>query len=507
MKFDNTPLADIKDGGDLKPTQEQQEIIDAAINDNYNMAVEARAGAAKTTTLVMLAENLPNEDILCLAFNKSIAGEMTERLPSNCDAKTFHSLGYKAWINFVQKNCRVDFKKVFTLLKAQIELIQDNEARTAAYNCMAETLDFINKGKSAGYLPDSYEGHWTPLIGDYTFFSNLPVEPSMMQEQLVKQVSIASFKLALKGVLDFNDMVLCATICPVHFPSPSLLLVDEAQDLSPLNHVMIKKITRGARIIAVGDPCQAIYGFRGADTESMNLLKKMFQMETFYLTTSFRCSRAVVENAQWRAPDMNAPEWAEQGYVDKKTLTWDADLLDDFNAVICRNNAPLFNLAIKLIKNGRMPELAGRDIAAGLLKVMKKLGKPNLEQAAALDALAEYEEKEIRRAREGAELAIRDRSECIRIMLKQTESLGDAMAYLNDLLAREGRIKLMTGHKSKGLEFDHVFFLDQDLCRIKYDQDANIKYVIETRAKISLTYVEIKNFIDHTSEGEEEDAA
>ena len=39
-------------------------------------------------------------------------------------------------------------------------------------------------------------------------------------------------------------------------------------------------------------------------------------------------------------------------------------------------------------------------------------------------------------------------------MLERTKTLGDAIAYLEHLLARDGRIHLMTGHKAKGLEFD-----------------------------------------------------
>jgi ATP-dependent exoDNAse (exonuclease V) beta subunit len=53
----------------------------------------------------------------------------------------------------------------------------------------------------------------------------------------------------------------------------------------------------------------------------------------------------------------------------------------------------------------------------------------------------------------------------------------------------------MTGHKSKGLEFNRVWFLDPGLCRIDRDQDANIKYVIETRAKDFLAYVSTETFV------------
>ena len=89
------------------------------------------------------------------------------------------------------------------------------------------------------------------------------------------------------------------------------------------------------------------------------------------------------------------------------------------------------------------------------------------------------------------------------IMIRQTNTLGEAIEYLEALLSRKGRIYLMTGHKSKGLEFDRVWFLDKDLCRIERDQDANIKYVIETRAKTQLAYVTSDSLIGASLEEEE----
>lgn len=488
----NTPLTKAKPMP-FKPTEEQLAIIEAAKDSTDNLAVIARAGAAKTTTLVMMAEALPDTDILCLAFNKSIQKEMEERLPPNCEAKTLHGLGYRAWFQFLGRSCKIDDKKVYNLLSARIEKL-DYEDRKDAYDSMAETLDFIRKGKASGYLPDSYRGHWKPILGDHDFFPALPMEPTRLQINLIRDVSEASFKLSLQGQIDFDDMVMCPTLCSVPWPRPDLLLVDEAQDLSPLNHVMLKKIVKNRRIIAVGDPLQAIYGFRGADVHSMRNMSKMFNMDPYYLTTTFRCAQSIVKNAHWRAPDMKAAEWAEEGEV-LRPKSWAASDINDGDAIICRNNAPLFSLAIKLIKEGRLPTIAGRDIALPLKKIMKKLGKAQDEQKIALAALEEWQAKEIARARDGAIGQIKDRAACVRIMLEQTETLGDAIAYLDHLLKRDGRIELMTGHKSKGLEFNTVFFLDQFLCNIKdHEQDANIKYVVETRAKKKLVYVTTDHF-------------
>lgn len=475
------------------PTAEQNAIIAAARDTTANLAVIARAGAAKTSTLVMIAEALPKTDILCLAFNKKIAEEMKERLPPNCEAKTLHGLGYKAWYEFIRKKCKVNDKKVFGLLKARIDNLS-GEDKTQAYEDLSETLDILRQSKILGYLPDSYSGHWKPLIGDEDFFESLPMEPSGLQIALVQDVARASFEAALQGEIDFDDMIFCPALCSVAWPRFPLVLVDEAQDLSPINHHTLKKIVKKQRIIAVGDPLQAIYGFRGAYADSMQRLITAFEMEELKLTISFRCGRAITKNAHWIAPDMKSPDWAEEGQV-LRPREWSSEDIQPGDAIICRNNAPLFSMAIKMIEVGLLPEIAGRDIAGPLKKVMKKLGKPLMPRIAALDALQDWQNRELQRARAGAKGQVHDKAQCIRIMLEKTKTLGDAIAYLDHLLQRDGRIHLMTGHKSKGLEFDNVFFLDSHLCNVKHEQDGNVKYVIETRAKKKLSYVTTDSFM------------
>lgn len=475
------------------PTPEQDAITTAARETTDNLAVIARAGAAKTSTLILIAEALPDTKILCLAFNKKIAVEMTERLPKNCDSKTLHGLGYGVWRQFIGKKCELKDRKLYQLLRKEIDGLE-KEARDEAFERMAETLDFIKKGKAAGWLPEDYSGHWKPLMDDDTFYLSLPMEPSELQWTLIKRVSRASFEMALAGQIDFDDMVMCPALCSVTWPSYPLTMVDEAQDLSTLNHHIIKKIVRNKRLIAVGDPLQAIYGFRGADSNSMERLQKKFDMMPYYLTISFRCARSITENARWLADDMRYPEWAEAGEVHKEYGFWSADDIEDEDAIICRNNAPLFRMAMQLIAQDRIPELVGRDIAMAVLKQMKKLGNSELRSPAAIESVNAWEAKELKRARTGAKSSITDRAEIMRMMLERNSTLGNAIFYFEDLMAKRGRIKLMTGHKSKGLEFNRVWFLDQHYCVIDRDQDANIKYVIETRAKKFLAYVYTSEF-------------
>ena len=70
---------------------------------------------------------------------------------------------------------------------------------------------------------------------------------------------------------------------------------------------------------------------------------------------------------------MRYPDWAEMGTVSSLS-SWDiTDLPASDTAIICRNNAPLFSMAIRLLRDGRYPELVGNDLGKSLIKQLKKL--------------------------------------------------------------------------------------------------------------------------------------
>lgn len=475
-------------------TREQQLIIDAASTTRRNLLVNARAGAAKTTTLIKVAEALPSATGLCLAFNASIRDELKDRMPPNFKAMTLNGCGFNAWRRYIGKPTKVDKDKNYNLLN---ELIREQEKKDAdkLWENFAEIKKAIGMAKTAGYLPIPPHQAFRPLCGpDYFYDKVLPFEAEPLEREIIDAVLRKSWDMTRNGILDFDDMLLAPAVAGVSFDPYSDVLVDEAQDLSAINHVLIKKIVSSrSRLLAVGDPCQAIYGFRGADSSSMDTLGEMFNMEVLYLTTSFRCSKAVTKNAQWRAPDMNSPEWAAEGSV-RKLDVWTEKEIPDHSAIICRNNAPLFHMAIRLLRAGRYPELYGRDIIKNVVAKMKKLGPTKLNREQAQLAVKAFVESEKLRQRDHK--LVHDMAECMLVFINETDTLGDACAFAQKLGAQGGRIYLMTGHGSKGLEFENVFFLDQHLIDIKAGQDNNLKYVIETRAKLNLTYITSEGYVD-----------
>lgn len=474
------------------PTEEQQAIINAALHTTENLIVSALAGAAKTSTLVMLADALasakPKMEILCLAFNKKIAVEMQERLPSTCRAMTLNSLGYRTWASALGKSrLKVNFKKGFEIMQAVIEE-QSSSDRKELYEQMAELMRIVAFGKACGYVPTGeWEDRAKRLMADDDFFPHIEQKLSGLEQSVVRECSIRSIKMALKGECDFDDQILMPTVFGGSFPLYKLTLVDEAQDLSALNHAMLRKICGSRRLIAVGDQCQAIYGFRGAHEDGMAELKRKFEMKELGLTTSFRCATKIVDAARWRAPLMRAPEWAVEGSVSEMTEWTAADLAEDA-AIICRNNAPLFGLAIKLLKAGRPAELGGKDVVQMLTKIMSKFGDQRMKQQEVLDNIDAWLAKEKSKTKQRAHGSLEDRAECMEIFAMQGDTLGDALHYARHIADLHSPLKLLTGHRSKGLEFETVYFLDENLVGSE-GQDPNVRYVIITRAKRDLVYL------------------
>lgn len=477
---------------EIVPTDEQQAIIAAARDTDDNLLISALAGAAKTSTLVLIAKALPSTMTLCLAFNKRIAEEMKERLPGNCESMTLNSLGHRVWGKATGKRLRVDTKKNYTILSQLVNQLTSKHDKTDAFESFADTLKMIEQGKSAGYVPDNGNKNAKRLLGDEEFFSGLDEIPDELQERLVIEATNISIAQGFDGLIDFSDQILLPTIFPVSFPSYPLILVDEAQDLSALNHATLRKLVR-KRLIAVGDECQAIYAFRGAHEESMGLLQQQFDMRKLILSVSFRCPTTVVQEARWRAPHMKYPEWAKAGAVDRPDQWGIADIPDD-STIICRNNAPIFTMAIKLLKNGRYAEIIGNDVGRALVKIMKKFGPPNMLKEQVLEQIQLWRVEKLKKSRNAAR--VEDQVECLTIFVEQGKNLGEAIAYAEFIMSAKGPIMMMTGHKSKGLEFNTVFILDKFLIRMDEGQDQNLLYVMQTRAKERLVYVETERFVE-----------
>jgi superfamily I DNA/RNA helicase len=160
--------------------------------------------------------------------------------------------------------------------------------------------------------------------------------------------------------------------------------------------------------------------------------------------------------------------------------------------------------AMRLISAGRGVNVRGRDIGKSLVTLMEKLGgkSKNLIQPMFMAEIEEWRERELSKAQESRKGPINDRADCLIVFARSAKDKEGAVAYAKHLFAQEGPVNLMTGHKSKGLEFKDVFYLDSHLIPSKYaarmaaegdetqlQQERNLNYVIITRSQENLTFI------------------
>jgi superfamily I DNA/RNA helicase len=491
-------------------TPEQEACLVAAKESSSSLLINALAGAAKTTTLVAMAGKLPLVPTLCVAFNKRIAEELAKRMPSHITCATMNSLGHRVWGQAIGKRLVLDIDKSYKTLTEIGKALPHKRGEDKFEDNFSAILKAVRLSKSSGFIPESMRKFGESLVSSEDmmeiFARQLDVDPTDTFLHFVDQVLERSIADAFEGRVDFDDQIYMSTLFQgAKYTKYPIVMVDEAQDLSPLNHKTLEKMY-GGRLIAVGDPYQAIYAFRGASQNSMEELRSRFDMQELTLSTSFRCPQRVVENARWRVPHMLYPDWAQVGLVE--TLSeWGPTSIPDGAAIICRQNAPLFSLAMSLIQAGRGIKLVGNDVGAGLLKILDKLGPGDLARSEVLLAIDSWEEAERKKAHRARLSALVDKANCLRVFAEVGATLDEAKAYAKMIFSASGPINLMTGHKSKGLEFDVVFHLNPSLIpsnwaqraagegdRSQLEQEYNLRYVIESRAKHSLFLVELEDF-------------
>jgi hypothetical protein len=503
-----------------KPTPEQEAIICAAKNTRQSLLIRALAGCAKSTTLEMIAHALPPGPGLALAFNKKIAVELEKRFPPHFQIKTLNGLGHAAWGRALSKRLVLDDKKlgkiVSEVLKASgFQASQDDWAAVRQLASFAMSQGLVPKPfTQKGLIPDD-EGTWRDLceqaIGTY----------DKTLAEFARQVIAENVKQGFQGTISFDDQIYLSTMFGGQYPRFPLVLIDEAQDLSPLNHLQLKKCAAD-RIIAVGDEKQAIYGFRNADSDSINKIKALrSDWIELPLATTFRCPQVVVEKCRAHAPGFTAFPTNVQGFIHSllpkhEDETWNWTKIGEHanggtTAVLCRNNAPLLSLAFKLLRQQIGVTMLGRDIGKGLVLLSKKiLRDDDLPSEACYAKIHSWAESEagLARARDQEEKldGIRDREECLIAVLQGSEAktAGDLRRVLADLFSRDnGRVTLATGHRAKGLEWDLVVYLDSFRCPSKYalkcggkalEQEWNLDYVICTRTKHTLLYCNLEDY-------------
>jgi DNA helicase-2/ATP-dependent DNA helicase PcrA len=478
----------------MKNTPQQDSFLETA-QDQESIALRARAGTGKTFSLRAWASKSSRAGI-ATSFSKATVTELAEKLGGKFPAKTFHALGLAA-LKGNGQTAKLDTSKIFNIVKA---LSQENDI---PFESQGEIRDLATMAKVYGINPDPTgpEGItpnadliWEELATQY----DIEFSPEILHWSKIT-VNMSNLAFQKGGSIDFDDMLYCALIFPHKFAKVPIILADEVQDFNLLQHTMLKRcLLPNGRVIAAGDDRQAIYGFRGALSNSYTELVSSFKMKELPLTVSFRCPKEVVLAAQQYVPDIEyAPDAMQGSVLYPSTLS----LSDVPKTVLCRNNAPLMRLALRLLVSGRTVEIAGRDIGQNLIKLTERITRKNLSREEFLDKLEKWKDKEIIKYPR-RKFSITEKALVLKVLASAHKDLAAVQAHLGKLYPdpkskqyRPADVHLSTIHKAKGLEWPNVLFLDSHLIGKhatsdwEQQQENNLAYVGITRAQKELTFI------------------
>lgn len=474
----------------MQATAQQEAIVADAIAGS-NLAIEALAGTGKTSTQVMVGNALSHKRGRYLAFNKAIADEANSKFGNNVIASTIHSLAFRAvgrqYAHRLEgpksggsfTPMRILQDQGYTSMAGIMPLSRAGMVKKVLTNYMANTRPAPAKEDVpfSDLLRMSVGAKWTPADID-AIADALVMDACTLLEDILADNSELPYphSLYLKQWADRKPSL-----------GSELLLVDEAQDLDPLMARLV--MDQDAQIVLVGDSRQMVYEWRGAQN-LINTLTDSVELNTHYLTQSFRFGNRIAAAANHVLSHLNSPVKMTGTDIDRRALP-------QTRAMLYRTNGGVFGELVErsLDKEEKVHVAGGTADLAILLGAVEKLkrGVPTPHpDFIGFESWEQYEE---------AAEAYNAPPE-MRLLVKVTRKhpmgkLKEAVAQAKHVTEQEADITLSTAHKAKGREFAHVALgkdftlpsdnplLDSDENRIPLEE-ARLQYVAMTRAQVDL---------------------
>lgn len=375
----------------------QKDILNFIENKTGNLLVDAKAGSGKTSTLVLLADKIieQNNKCLFLAFNKSIIEELQSRIISdNCQIKTLHSLGlsfirsylYRKYkenyvLDIDQKDIRIKdrveelFEKkclASFLSSPNVEQLDDNDVKDTLSNIQREIANMINFCRLYNInYKDSYAVcrlgtelcyHLKEYV-DYGLYKYPEIVETIIDEIKYNfENPIMNEENKPVYVIGYTDMIYLPCLYNM-FPPFSIkqylnyVLCDECQDLSVLQQKFLRLLdTNNTRYIFVGDEKQAIYGFAGADTKSIRNLKNNFNLTELPLNICYRCPKNIIKLAQTILSTIdwnhNRTDEGEVKFINESDLK---NKIKPSDVILGRRNKDLVKIYKQLVIDEKIP--------------------------------------------------------------------------------------------------------------------------------------------------------
>jgi DNA helicase-2/ATP-dependent DNA helicase PcrA len=263
---------------------------EAAAGHFYGPAIIlAGPGTGKTQVLTMRIANLIKEKnidpgkILAITFTNKAAREMRERLELMLDKQimedlricTFHAFG----LSIIKKHLKTD----------PFSIIDEDDRKQILSEIVSEKSD-IND------LSEKISGIKQSLI----------TETGITDAALAEAIRKYNHILRNSNAFDFDDLISYTVhlfqnnteVLSEYRRRIEWILVDEYQDINHAQYTMIKLLMQkpDSNLFVIGDPDQAIYGFRGADVRYIQMFRDDYKdAAVFKLKKSYRCSDSILK--------------------------------------------------------------------------------------------------------------------------------------------------------------------------------------------------------------------
>lgn len=520
----------------LNPAQRE-----AVLCTDRSLLIVAGPGTGKTRTLttriayLVQVRNVAPESILAITFTNKAAGEMAARLTALLGAETVARLTVKTFHAFGAQVLR----QWATLagLSPHFVILTDEERRERLSRCR----------------PDLTAEAITALLERITVAKNRLVSPEEATRESEEAVFtgdpefIAAYRdyqaeLRRDGAVDFDDLVFLAVRLLEEHPDVLTTLqaryrwiaVDEYQDINLAQYRLLRLLTAdGANLCVIGDPNQAIYGFRGADHRYfLRFAEDYPQARQIVLEQNYRSTQLILDaagqviarEASWRSPRL----WSEFTDTVKVTVHTAATERAEAEFVVRQIEAMLGGSSYFALDSGRATghEATAQGFAdfavlyrvhgqsQALVEAFERAGFPYqvvgktpltayrvvqeaLERLRRLEreerphpmpvaGLLEPIAAELDRGRLGAA----DRERLQQLIRRSLDFGADLRAFLEAMAlyteadeydSRADRVALMTLHAAKGLEFPVVFIVGCEEGLLPYVREGKRTDVAEER--------------------------
>jgi DNA helicase II / ATP-dependent DNA helicase PcrA len=495
------------------PSKYQQGVFDWVTSGAGHAVVKAVPGSGKSTTLIHASKLLTTPNAVFLAFNKSIKLELAEKLKEHgslMQAQTINSFGLSA-LTATGKKYKTDGKKYDSICHNYLASKRIDGYSADEYKRYQKLKKLVSLARMTLCDITSQQA-LSNLVAFYGIEFDEDEWPIIWKgiEEILSAGEIQAKKL---GIIDFDDQIYLPVKWGLTPEKKDFIFIDEAQDLNAARlELIIRSVNGTGRLLFVGDENQSIYGFSGADTQSMNKIIERTNAITLPLSICYRCPKSHIDLCASIIPGLEARENAPEGTIEHILREKLYSYVMPGDLILCRLNAPLVSTCLSLIREGVRAKVRGSEIGTSLVETINKLQKQYRDFCLELfiEIINNYRDLQARMISKGDDAdmkiaALDDRIDTMKALhegyCEQNPgggSIEGLCSYIENFFSDEqgSLVILSTVHKAKGLEENRVFILQPEKMPHpkakpgwQMEQEMNIKYVAFSRSKDALYFV------------------